>query len=86
MGTKTLEPNQRHSAFLDDLKSALWKHQRLDPLEMLAIASQFVGMLMAFQDQRTMTPADALEMVGNNIEIGNAMAIEVTLGQPVGKA
>lgn len=70
-----------HIAFMDDLKSALGKHVDLSAQEMLAVASQFVGNLIAMQDQTKMTPAQALAMVGANIEIGNAVAVAALLDQ-----
>lgn len=54
--------------------------------EMLAIMAYTLGQLLAFQDQRTMTPDMGLEIIGKNIEKGNADAIEATLGNPQGRA
>lgn len=73
---KTVEPTPELIAFMDDLKAALAKHTNLNAMEMLAIASQFVGNLIALQDQRRVTPAMAMELVSKNIEIGNQAAIE----------
>ena len=78
--------NTAHSAFHDSLKAALTEHQHLSPPEMLAIASQFVGTLLALQDQRTMTAERGLDLIGKNIEIGNAMMIEVAFGETGGSA
>lgn len=46
--------------------------------EILAIAANMVGKLMAMQDQRTMTRERAFEIVAKNIETGNAQAVETT--------
>lgn len=73
---KTIEPSPRHIAFMDDMKAALGNHTDLSGWEMLALASQFVGVILAFQDQRTVTPAMAMDLVMRNIEIGNAGAVE----------
>lgn len=48
----------------------------IDALEILAIASQFVGNLIAVQDCRRYSSAMILEMVGINIEVGNRIAVE----------
>ena len=45
--------------------------------EVLAIAANMVGKLVAMQDQRTTTPELALEIVARNIEQGNAEALDV---------
>lgn len=48
----------------------------MDALEILAIAAYTVGQLVALQDQRTVTPAMAMEIVANNIEAGNLHVVE----------
>jgi exonuclease VII large subunit len=46
---------------------------------MLAIAANMLGKLLAYQDQRSMTPTAAMEIIIQNIEEGNRQAIaEVT--------
>ncbi|MGZ8286109.1 MAG: hypothetical protein ACXW27_08955 [Allosphingosinicella sp.] len=81
-----MTPTAEHSALRDDLVATFKKHEHLSPVEMLAIASILVGHLIALQDQRTMTPGKAMRIVGANIEIGNAGAIETFLGDPQGAA
>jgi hypothetical protein len=49
----------------------------------LAITAQFVGQLIALQDHRKITPEMAMQIVGENIEIGNQAAL-LTLGTPEG--
>lgn len=52
------------------------KHGKtLTPMEMLAVASHFVGVLIALQDQNTLTPDMVMVMVQYNIEQGNAEAL-----------
>lgn len=82
------EPDPRHRAFLDQLKAALGDTGKdLPGEELLAVASQFVGMLVALQDQRRFTPDMAMEIVARNIEIGNATAIATSgLATPRGRA
>lgn len=45
-------------------------------VEVLAIMAHVTGMLIAMQDQRTVSPEGAMEIVGANIESGNRSAIE----------
>ncbi len=85
--TKSHAPTPEHEAFLAELKSTLGstgKNLQADVL--LAISAQFVGMLIAMQDQRRFTPQMAMEIVARNIEVGNATAIEANLGRPGGAA
>lgn len=58
----------------------------MDALEILAVAAYTVGQLIALQDQRTITPAMAMEIVVRNIEAGNLHAVEQSLGNPKGAA
>lgn len=44
---------------------------QLGPAGMLAVAAALVGQLVAMQDQRTMNPAMAMEIVIRNIELAN---------------
>ena len=44
--------------------------------EALCLFAYVTGMLIAFQDQTKMTGIQAMEIVGMNIEAGNASAIE----------
>ena len=48
----------------------------LGALELLAIASNLVGKLIALQDQRLVTPAMAMEIVSVNIQHGNKQAMD----------
>lgn len=70
---RTYEPKPEHKKFMDDLKAQI--PPEMPAQEILAITSQFVGQLIAMQDQRIMTPDQAMQIVGQNIEIGNAAAI-----------
>ena len=77
---KSKPPSKQHEAFRDDMVAALRKHQHLPPDEMLAIASYFVGQLLAMQDQRKMTAAMGLQIVSINIEAGNQHVIAELAG------
>lgn len=76
---KSVAPTPELVAAMDDMKAVLARHQHLSAQHMLALASQFVGNLIALQDQTKMTPAMAVELVSRNIEIGNAAALEELL-------
>ena len=84
MREKIVQPSPRHAAFRTELLALLDKHAgKLDASEMLALASHAVGQLIAFQDQRKMTPDLAMAVVSRNIVQGNreAMnAVSVTKG------
>ena len=65
-----------HAEVNKAMKEVLARYQdRLGAVDMLAIASHFVGVLIAAQDQRVITADMALEIVQANIERGNAEAI-----------
>lgn len=83
---KSCIPNSDHLAFMDDAKALLRKYEHLNAMQLLAIASQLVGNLIALQDQTKVTPNMAMEVVSKNLEIGNATAIETFLGNPAGVA
>ena len=57
-----------------------------DALELLGVLSYTVGQCVAFQDQRTVTAAMAMEVVARNIEAGNASALSPLLGPAGGSA
>lgn len=83
---KSKAPTKEQIAFRDEMVATLRKHSHLRPDEMLAVAAYFVGQLLALQDQRKMTPSMGLELVGANIEAGNAQAIKEAVGSPIGRA
>lgn len=76
-----------HEEFYQDLAALLKKHgAHLSSREMLAIASNAVGKIVALQDQRDTTPAQAMQIVATNIEMGNQHAIDELLNAPGGTA
>lgn len=76
-----------HEIAYQDLCQLMRKHSKLTPLEMLAIAANMVGKLVAMQDQRSTTPAMAMEVVAKNIENGNQMIIDqLAKGPSAGRA
>jgi hypothetical protein len=76
MSTKLKTASPAHEAAYQDIVDLLKKHAAdLEALEMLAVASNLVGKLIAMQDQREVTPAMALQVVSHNIELGNQQAM-----------
>lgn len=76
----------RHQAARLALVDALRPFEELHPEELLAVSAQFVGQLIALQDQQRITPAQAMNLVAKNIEAGNMAAIQHHLGNPEGAA
>lgn len=74
MTKKDVSPD--HHVAYDDIVRLVGKHKdRLSPVELLAIAANMIGKLIALQDQRTITPDKAMEIVFWNIEEGNQQAV-----------
>lgn len=66
-----------HEVAYQDLCALVSKHAaKVSSLELLAIAANMIGKLVAMQDQRTVTPAVAMETVAQNLETGNRMVLE----------
>lgn len=75
MSTKIAKPE--HEVTYQELVALVNRHAgKLKSAEVLAIAANMVGKLIALQDQRTMTPAVAMEIVARNLEIGNQQVLE----------
>jgi hypothetical protein len=70
-----LQPDNSHNAYLDALKAALITVPDMPVDQIMAIAAQYVGMLLAMQDMRKMTAQQGLELIMRNIETGNQTAI-----------
>lgn len=87
MGMKSILAKPEHEVAYQDIVQLVRKHaDKITPLEMLAIAANMVGKLIAFQDQRVITPAVAVEIIAENVECGNQQALEKTLGETKGSA
>jgi hypothetical protein len=83
MKLKRKDTETEHEVAYADLLALIGKHgNKIDALEMLAIASNVVGKIMAMQDQRTMTVQACLELIMRNIELGNQQAIAEILKMP----
>ena len=84
---KTVPTSPEAEACRQALANAMRPYaDKLGPQGMLAVASAFVGQLVALQDQRTMTPAMAMEIVARNIESANQEALTSLRDAPGGRA
>lgn len=74
MGTILSKPE--HEVAYQDLIALMRKHSDgMTPLELLAVGANLLGKLVAMQDQRVTTGAQAMEIVAQNIELGNRQAV-----------
>lgn len=75
-----------HEALYQELVALLNKHAgKLDAIEMLAVASNMLGKMIAMQDQRRFTGTQVMEIVARNIEHGNKEVLK-QLGMSQGRA
>jgi hypothetical protein len=79
--TKGFQPNHEDQDFMAALKEQM--PADMPAQRILAITSQFVGQLIALQDQSKITPDMAMQIVSENIEIGNRAAL-LSLATPEG--
>ena len=69
-----------HEVAYQDLCNLVRKHaDDMTSLELLAVAANMLGKLVALQDQRTTTPNLAMEVVAKNIEQGNKQVLDQLL-------
>lgn len=67
----------QHEAAYQELCALANKHAgTLTAIELLAVAANMVGKLVALQDQRTTSPEMAMEVVARNIETGNRQVLD----------
>jgi hypothetical protein len=59
---------------------------KLSSEELLAVASNMLGKIIALQDQRTMTKDRAMQIVCANLEMGNQHIIGDLVGKSGGEA
>lgn len=65
-----------HEVAYQELVALVRRHAgKLSSLELLAVAANMVGKLVAMQDQRTVTPAEAMDVVLKNMEHGNQQVV-----------
>lgn len=76
-----------HEVAYQELVALVNKHAgHLDAMEMLAVASNMLGKLVAMQDQRKVSPSMAMEVVAHNIEHGNKQVLDQLANQTKGSA
>lgn len=86
-GMKIVAPKEQHEAFRLKLIGLFRQHQyTVDAQEMLAISSYFVGQLVALQDQRKVTPDQAMKIVEANLAEGNRQVVRNLMEQTGGMA
>lgn len=87
MSMKSFAPTAEHLAFHKALENTIAEHGKtLDAAALLAILSNMVGQVIALQDQRTVTPAMAMQIVSANLQRGNLDAVERLLTETGGSA
>lgn len=65
-----------HEVSYQEMVALVCRHaDKLTAEELLAIAANLVGKLMAFQDKNKITPDIAIQIVRHNIEQGNRDAV-----------
>ncbi len=66
-----------HEVAYQDLVALVRKHaHELTAMELLAVAANMLGKLVAMQDQRTVMPAIAMALVAKNVEMGNQQVLD----------
>lgn len=73
---KTIVPKEEQQKFFDATIELLRQFEHLPPEQMLALACNLVGKLIALQDQTKHTNAMIMQLVTDNIELGNQQALE----------
>lgn len=72
MKTSVHMAKPEHEVAYQDICNLVGKHAaKVSSLELLAIAANMLGKMIALQNQRTVTPKMAMEVVAKNIEFGN---------------
>lgn len=84
MSERLVIASPEHEVTMAELARLLAKRTKVgvSAIELLAIASNMVGKLVALQDQRATTTAQAMEVVSRNIEVGNRQVVEALTTAP----
>lgn len=86
-GMKLVATTDKHEGFRQELIDVFRRRQDTVPSDqMLAIASHFVGQLIALQDQRKVTPQEAMQIVTENLAEGNRSIVQQLLDKTGGTA
>ena len=73
--TISVKSRPEHEVVYQELIELVSRHKKLSAVEILAVASNMLGKLMAMQDQHVYTADMVMEIVTANIEAGNQQAI-----------
>ena len=77
MAIKAIRAKPEHEVAYQDLVALVSKHaDKMTAMEILAVAANMVGKLAAMQDQRKMTPEAVMELIAQNVEVGNKTVID----------
>ncbi len=69
--------NPEYEVAYQDLCQLVNRHaDKLTSLELLAVAANMLGKIVALQDQRTVSPSTAMEIVAKNLEYGNKQVLD----------
>lgn len=84
MKDKLIIVNPEHEVVYSDLLNLVAKHaDNVSSMELLAIAGNMVGKIIALQDQSKMDSKMAMDIVIKNIEVGNKQIIDYLKNQKV---
>lgn len=87
MNIRTVIANAEHEATKQELCHLMARHaEKLSAEEILAIAANVVGKLIALQDQRTMSMDRAMAIVVQNIQCGNEQVVRQIAVESAGNA
>jgi hypothetical protein len=86
MKTNLYKTKPEHEVAFQELVQLVSKHaDKITAVELLAVAANMLGKLVALQDQREFSPTMVMEIIAKNIEHGNKQALE-QLSKTVGSA
>lgn len=76
MTTRVMMAKPEHKIVFDDLIALCSKHaDKVTKLELLAVAANMLGKLVALQDQRYVSSQKAMAVVIENMQAGNGEAV-----------
>lgn len=82
MSNLKISPTAVHQALKVKISNILQVYSdehKLSQIEVLCVASQMVGMIIAMQDQRVYNPDEVMKIVADNIKAGNDIVVEQLL-------
>ena len=87
MSSSLRQAKPEHEVAYQELCALVNRHaSKLSALELLAVAANMLGKLVALQDQRSITPSEAMEIVAKNIEYGNQQVLDQLKTKSEGRA